>query len=88
MTAGAIPLEQANRVVYCMSGESDVSKQRDCVPHDVGDPGECIDEFLCIAAVFLLKKLFVLISGTCAHSIGSHEFHIFTLTIIIDIKKV
>jgi hypothetical protein len=36
----SIPQEQAHRVVFCMSGECDISKQRDCVPHDIGDPGK------------------------------------------------
>ena len=34
-----IPREQARRVVFCMSGEVDVSKKADCVPHDIGNPG-------------------------------------------------
>lgn len=38
--AAAIPRQLARRVQFCMSGEYDVVKASNCVPHDVGDPGD------------------------------------------------
>jgi non-lysosomal glucosylceramidase len=36
--AAAIPHEDTRHIRFCMSGEVDVVKKADCVPHDVGDP--------------------------------------------------
>jgi hypothetical protein len=56
--AAAIPQEQAHRVVYCMSGEYDVSKQRDCVPHDIGDPGKAKSTCIHLAFAYSVYRSF------------------------------
>ena len=38
--AAAVSLEQGKKVKYCMSGNVDVAKAKNAVPHDIGDPGK------------------------------------------------
>ena len=39
-SAHAIEVEDSKRIVYLHSGERDVLKAKNCVPHDLGDPGK------------------------------------------------
>ena len=63
LAADAICREQPLKVKYCMSGAWNVSKASDCVPHDVGDPGEwtqvsisvCVDFYSTLPSVSLCR---------------------------------
>jgi len=60
--AAAIPRQLARRVQFVMSGESDVVKAANCVPHDVGDPGRLAVLKNSLIPVSLLLEVFNLLS--------------------------